>query len=494
MVKALVILGIIFIFFRLLGFFDSNNKEGLDSKLSMVYTLSNAEPIESSIRLPIPISTPKNRIISQSLSYEGWRIQKRNFKESSERGISFVAVEPKANSHIRLDYIFNTSSDSNALSYKSHNLKNTDQYLSFSHIDSEQLEQFLNLYPQFVSEALQVKGLEQLRGSISEFLNTDNAFAISSEFLCDDINGGYSLLLGVLRKQKLISRTVCGVALSHSKDSGIQMFFEVHSAGMWHVLDRDIQQVPVFIPLSRSLDKAIVYSSGLNVETSIVLDTVNLERAVSGDGSYNWLKLLNLRLLPIDVQEVLKVVLVLPFFILMVAFLRTVFELPMYGNLTPALLGMSLALNDFILILAIIASVMLPTFWVRTLSHSKNKILTHTATLTFLTMAIIFIMVLSDALGLLDSPSDALVPVVILVLLVDKYHASFNKNGSKKANVQLFYTLLFSVSVVPLVQFTPVGDILLTFPELHFFTLAITILLLKLSEDKGVKEALSNVS
>jgi hypothetical protein len=123
--------------------------------------------------------------------------------------------------------------------------------------------------------------------------------------------------------------------------------------------------------------------------------------------------------------------------------------------------------------------IFLPTIYVRKLVSNKNKIIEHTVTLTFLILTLIFIITSADMMGWLQNPSDALLPVVILALLIDKYFVNVKKHGVHQSNVKMFYTLLLALVVILVLQIYILGDILLAHPELHLITIALAILLCK---------------
>jgi len=96
-------------------------------------------------------------------------------------------------------------------------------------------------------------------------------------------------------------------------------------------------------------------------------------------------------------------------------------------------------------------------------------------------------------MGWIENPADALLPVIILTLLIDKYFVGVNKTGKNQANIKIVYTLLLTFIVIGILQLSFIGDWFLIHPEMHLITIALALTLCKPKEPKSeIEEPISN--
>ncbi len=452
----------------------SDTQSHLQSKLLIQYEVKNIIQQQTEIQLPLPYSTQENRLISQSLNYSGWRIVKRNNNDSEERGITFKAIDDKPGI-IQLEYFFTHQNQS----INSPKVLQPDKYEKFTALtdfDQNRMLKFKNfLNKNSLLNADFALNINQFLILYQEYWDKFPAYQTLKNKTCSDWSNIHKNLLIALRSIGIPARLVCGIAINVQGNAYKRSWLQIHHEGFWKPLDLWPEHDLKLFALSKDNFDYFTLKNGSDIFEKIQFIEVQDESA----GKFNLEKLYNLHLLPLEMQTLLKILLTLPFAILIIAYLKTIFRIESYGNLTPALLGFALAFNELLVSLIIMTLIFIPTIFVRKLVSNKNKIVEHTVTLTFLILILIVVITFADMMGWLENPADALLPVVILALLIDKYFVNLKKQGIHQSNIKMLNTLLFSFVVIVILQFSIFGEWLLAHPELHFITIALAILLCK---------------
>lgn len=452
----------------------SDTQSHLQSKLLLQYEAKKIIPQQTEIKLPIPYSTQENRLISQYLNYNGWRIVKRNNNDSEERGITFKAIDDKPGI-IQLEYFF-THQNQSLNSPKALQPDKFEKFTALPDFDQNRMlkfKEFLNKDPSI--GAASVLNIDQFLTEYQKYWGKFPAYETLKNKPCADWSNVHKNLQIALRSIGIPVRLVCGIAVNTQGNGYKRSWLQIHHEGYWKPLDLWPEHNLKLFALSKDNFDYLTLKNGSGIVEQIQFNEVQYK----SDGKFNLEKLYNLHLLPLEMQSLLKILLTLPFAILIIAYLKTIFRIESYGNLTPALLGFALAFNELLVSLTIMTLIFIPTIFVRKLVSNKNKIVEHTVTLTFLILILILIITFVDMMAWLENPADALLPVVILALLIDKYFVNLKKEGVYQSNVKMLNTLLLSIIVIVVLQFSIVGEWLLAHPELHFITIALAILLCK---------------
>jgi len=70
-----------------------------------------------------------------------------------------------------------------------------------------------------------------------------------------------------------------------------------------------------------------------------------------------------------------------------------------------------------------------------------------------------------------------LLPIVIITSLMDSFYATVEKLGNHIAFIRLFWTILLTLMVIPVLQLDWLGEFILRYPEFHLITLSILIMI-----------------
>jgi len=484
---GLIALAILIYILKLFWLPITDKKSPLQTKLTINYEVTKTVINETEIQLPLPYSTRKNRLVSQSMSYNGWRIIKRNYKDGDKRGIILIATE-KRPSTIQLQYNFSHLDNAQKRVATPLKAAEFDKYTKLDEFDQKRLAKF-NQY--LAKNAFNPEKLLESDSSLPKYLEFYESYwgafpnyqSLKNK-PCNNWLIEQNNLLTNLRILNIPIRTVCGITVDIQNNSYKRGWLEFHDGDYWQVLDLWSDNTLKLIAFSKDSNKYSSIKNGSKLKETFSVDNVLIEEIQK----FNIEKFYNLELLPLDIQDTLKILLTLPFAVLITAFLKAFLRIETFGTLTPALLGLALAFNEILLSFIILTFVFFPTIYVKKLVQNKNKIVEHTVTLTFVILVLIFILTLADTMGWIENPSDALLPVIILTLLIDKYFTALNKTSVNQANIKMVYTLLLTFIVIGVLQLSFIGDWFLVHPEMHLVTIALALILCKPKESKDVIE------
>lgn len=489
---GLILLAILIYILKLFWLPITDTKSPLQTKLTIEYNVSKTSINETEVQLPLPYSTRKNRLVSQSMRYNGWRVLKRNYKDGDKRGIILIATE-QTPSTIQLQYNFSHLESAKKRIITPLNQTDFDKYTTINESDQKRLMKFNeHLIQSNIGAKTILESDSELRkyltfyetywGPFSRYQTLKNASC--HHWLVEQSN-----LITNLRSLNIPARTVCGITVDIQNNGYKRGWLEYHDGNYWQVLDLWSENTLRLIAFSKDSNDYSNVKNGSKLNETLSVDNVLVEEAQQ----FNIEKFYNLQLLPLDIQDTLKILLTLPFAVLITAFLKAILRIETFGTLTPALLGLALAFNEILLSFVILTLLFIPTIYVKKLVVNKNKIVEHTVTLTFVILVLIFILTLADIMGWIENPADALLPVIILTLLIDKYFVGLNKTGTNQANIKMVYTLLLTLIVIGVLQLSFIGDWFLIHPEMHLITIALALILCKPKEPKSeIEEPLSN--
>ncbi len=191
------------------------------------------------------------------------------------------------------------------------------------------------------------------------------------------------------------------------------------------------------------------------------------------------LSILDLRRLPDKLKEPVKVVLILPLGALFTAFVRTIIGIRTFGTFSPTLLALAFVYNDFRSGLCIFAVVLATGFISRGVLDRLKLLLV--PRLSIILTLVVMLMVLGIAVMnyFNDAPGGqtVLLPMVILTNLVERFYVTSEEDNFLLALRLMITTLLMSLVIYLLLNWKVLGDLLFNYPELHFFTVAVLVVM-----------------
>ena len=188
------------------------------------------------------------------------------------------------------------------------------------------------------------------------------------------------------------------------------------------------------------------------------------------------LEVLDLRRLDIDTRNTLILLLLLPLGVLISSFCRHVLGLFPYGTFTVTLLALAVIYSDMITTVIMGTIVIVLASLGRTIMpKSLTRVPRLSLIFTFVAMAMVLSVSVMDYFDLESSAHTILLPIVILTSLVDRFYSYWDTTGMHPAMIRLAVTVFIAMLCVPVLQNPELGNLLLRYPEAHFFTAALML-------------------
>ena len=187
-----------------------------------------------------------------------------------------------------------------------------------------------------------------------------------------------------------------------------------------------------------------------------------------------WLEILDLKRLPIDLQQTLARLLLLPLGALITAVCRNIIGFTTFGTFVPPLLALALVLTNWKIGSILILTILLLGIGIRT-SIDPLKLLMIPRLGTVLTVAVLFLVFSISAVNYFDpntSQQMVLLPVVILTGLIERLFITLEEQGTTHTMQRLVGTILVGCSCYALLSSRELGEWVLSYPEVHCWTLA----------------------
>lgn len=445
--------------------------------LSMTVTVASA-PEKFKVTFPTPISTAHYSVVSQNLLYRGWSIQRKSYAVSETRGITFSARYAGADP-LQAQYQIVRPNAILAPSSK----PRLEKYLTpVAFTDTQQVE--LPAYAVSFLQALTLTPEKRahLLGSIPAMIERLLMESDTDEWPVQDpcqLPLEIRAFIQGLRSSEVASRQVCGVALSQGH-AQLRGWVEFYDDAEWKsVVDgtkdpKDGVLIPfvydrnAFLAVSEpnvSYDIRFDFSPVLESQEHLgpppALDRLHSVLSFSGF-SY-------------EMAESLKVVLLLPVLVALLAMIKLWWSPPLLGVLTPVLLSLTMAFKDTLLILGLILALLIPVILLQVLVKSFSKIIIYLISLAV--AGAVFALFISglEIFEVMPVSSELIVPIVIVIMTADKFSVAMAKFGLWRAVQKLGVTLLFALGGAYLLNIDVLGDWVFAYPEVNFLIAALAL-------------------
>ncbi|MEP5718141.1 MAG: 7TM domain-containing protein, partial [Alphaproteobacteria bacterium] len=292
---------------------------------------------------------------------------------------------------------------------------------------------------------------------------------------------------GVLTLGGIHARSVHGIDLAeHQKPVHTVHWLEVAEAGTWHRMTADpaAPEVPAsWFPWWRGTGKMAQVDGGSHPKLRItveraadqaIVDSLSQERTQAKN-----LVTSALTSLPLEVQQVYRVLLVVPLGVLLLVVLRNVIGLKSFGTFMPVLIALAFRetqlLWGIVLFTVIVAIGLAIRLWMENLRLLVVPRLA--AVLIVVVGAMAVLSVASAQLGLAGGLSVALFPMVILTMTVERMSVIWDERGPRDAVQQGIGSLIVATVCYLLMSHPLVEHLFFQFPELLLVVLAAVLLL-----------------
>jgi len=290
------------------------------------------------------------------------------------------------------------------------------------------------------------------------------------------------LMVALCRLNDIPARLVTGFILEERKTRLPDYWVEVYDEEkLWLAYDPEKgyeANVPGnYVRLDYDLPKIFNIENGrvLSTEFSIAedLDVLNV-RILEQEKSL--LDILDLRRLDFETKQALTKLLILPFCVLLVAFIRHVLGFFPYGTFTAPLLalamvyaemGVTLIIAGIIILLALLGRAILP--------KSLSRYARLSLIFTFVAMSMVFSVSIMSYFSMNMGGNIVLLPTIILVSVVDRFYGYMDDVSPHAALIRLGVTVLIAIVCIPILEFERLGTFILNYPEAHLITAALVL-------------------
>jgi hypothetical protein len=171
--------------------------------------------------------------------------------------------------------------------------------------------------------------------------------------------------------------------------------------------------------------------------------------------------------LPPGMQEVLALLLLLPVGALITAVFRTVVGVRTFGTFTPCLIALSFAFADWRTGLVVFAVVMVGGLSGRKVLEGLKLLMVPRLSLVLTLVVVLSALAVSvfDYCGWTPSARAVLLPVVILTMMIERFHISAEEDGTRSAVRRLAGTFGVALCCFAVLRLRGLGRLALTFPE-----------------------------
>ena len=285
------------------------------------------------------------------------------------------------------------------------------------------------------------------------------------------------------RAARIPARLVTGFELRQTNVPSPHVWTEVFIGHRWIPFDPALgfQRVMPdnFITIRRGNEVVVRTSAGDTVEQKYFIRRLRPSTRVLNAQVESPAQIFDLTRLPVQMHEVLSLMLLLPLGALITAFFRNVIGIHTFGTFAPALLAISFIFAAWgtgiaILVVVVIAGLVGRQFLERLHLLMVPRL---SIVLTLIIMCLVFSVSLLDYLNATDSAQAVLLPLVILTILIERFHVTSEEDGIAFALQLVVGTTIVATFCYLLLRWDYIGQLLLIYPEAHFLTIALFIMI-----------------
>jgi len=234
-----------------------------------------------------------------------------------------------------------------------------------------------------------------------------------------------------------------------------------------------------FVPVRHDSAEVLHCANVSDLTTHFTISPLPLKPGMLDLESRDPLQIINLERLPVQMHAVMMLLLLLPLGALLTSVLRTIVGIRTFGTFTPTLLALAFVYNDWKTGLVVFACVMVLGLTSRALLDRLKLLLVPRLSiiLTLVVMCLVFAISVLDYFEYTPSAQAVLLPMVILTMTVERFYVTTEEDNAWFAMHLLGTTLAMAFCVYLVLCWRTVGEKLLAYPELHFFTVAALVLL-----------------
>ena len=290
-------------------------------------------------------------------------------------------------------------------------------------------------------------------------------------------------LVALCRANKTPARMVTGFVIEESESLEPRAWVEVWNGRRWEPFEPVngyMRELPYnYLAVRRDGGDIVRVTRGSGLESHFSVLRLPPGPGAARSKHRSLLGLVDLTRLPLEMHEVLSLILLLPLGGLVTAFFRTMVGVRTFGTFTPTLIALSFVFADWrtgIFVFALVLSLGLVS---RSFLDRLKLLMVPrlSVVLTLVVLCIIFCVSLLDYMHLTPGAQAVLLPMVILTMTIERFYLTSEEDSVPFALQLLAGTVAVAVCCYLVLRWAAAGRILFMFPEAHLFTIAVLILM-----------------
>lgn len=436
-----------------------------------------------------PFDTKNIRTIQRNITYPGFKIRKATAEQKIRRSFSFTAINTGKN-NISAEYLLHISQTPFSSLTKSNTELPTNSREDFL-LDNVNLQIKSDIVQATLKKLLtkqsnQVQLIDEIYNytkslSINVGKNIENVPTIIKKRKATLYDSAL-VMIALSRAAGIPARLVTGIILKEDIDPQPYYWVEIYQDNTW--LSYDIHHgykktIPAnYLPLRRNANNVVNIENGYLNKINYDLDQEFNHPFLRTNKKQNISAIFDLSRFPPDVRKELIHLLLLPLGALITVLFRHLVGIHSYGVFTPTLVALAFVYANFLTTFVIFIVVILLAIGGRSLLPSTITRIPRLS-IIFTLIAIILTMSVSvlNYFQLDQGGGIVLLPIIILTSLVDRIYKTIDNSGLSIAINRLLWTFLIAFLCLPVIQFETLGQILLQYPEIHFSTLALILMI-----------------
>ncbi|MBN1851682.1 MAG: hypothetical protein JW829_03130 [Pirellulales bacterium] len=290
-------------------------------------------------------------------------------------------------------------------------------------------------------------------------------------------------MTALCRASDIPARVVAGFEVKPVKELSPHIWVEVFANNSWIPYDPtngSARQLPPQYLAIHHGGNEIVTASGIDdLETEFTIARLRGVPHGINYGNRQFLDVLDLTRLPLQMHRALSLILLLPFGALVTCIFRNIIGIQTSGTFTPTLLAICFIFADWRTGLTVLIAVVLLGFATRSMLEPLKLLMLPRLSilLTLVVCCIVFGISLLDYLRLTPGVRVMLLPMVILTMIVERFYITSQEDGISVAVQHLAGSCIVGFFCYLVLRWEALANMVLICPEIHLVTVAILMLL-----------------
>ena len=289
-------------------------------------------------------------------------------------------------------------------------------------------------------------------------------------------------MIALCRAGRIPARLASGFVLDSGPEQHPHVWVEAYIGKRWLPYDPESgfmgESPPTYLLVSRNGSRIVRAPRGTDVTSSFSIRRLAPPAALLGCRRNGLLAVVDLMRLPLGMQQTLAILLLLPVGALITAIFRNIIGVRTFGTFTPTLLALSFVYADSRTGLIVFIIVMVFGLAGRSVLERLKLLMVPRLSLilTFVVLATVMAVSSLDYFGLTPSARAVLFPMVILTMMIERFHIRADEDGLVASLRLLGSTMVVAMCCFLLLRWQVSGQVALMFPEGLFLVAAALVL------------------